>query len=124
MLKIKEKATTDKPMWYTVSVQTSERKAIQTDDTTSYVDGPAYMRFSKNFFSRPSALGFRTAMTAAEGFTIPGIKNGEHYIVCSDNSFQGLGPWFNKGLHIALCLTGLGMVSVGIILFRLPHAYA
>jgi len=91
---------------------------------TAVYDGPSYLRFSKNFFSRPTASGFKEALGQSADYTIPGFKNDDMVIVCTDNTFKGFEWYLQPSFHIALCLVGLGGISVGIIMFRLPSMNA
>lgn len=90
------------------------------------IDGFKYFGFTKNFFSRPSSRGFANGMPSVgvtgptADYTIPGFKNDETYYVCTDNSYHGL-PWYlGKGLHIFMCLAGLGFLSFAIIICAMP----
>ena len=101
----------------------------------------SFMMYSKFFFDRCSGEGFLRGIPVAlsdnfntggitwhengnhkpTGFILPApFRNGEIHAVSIQRLNHGktliLKPWF----HIALCLCGLGIVSIGIIIFCFP----
>ena len=97
------------------------------------VDGPSFLRFTKNFFFRFSPVGFQQAISdsnVALGLGVnqdyvdyqstPGFNNGESYIVYTLPGVTDRPAYLNVYFHALLVYSGLGVISNFIMFFYMP----